>query len=59
MCPAGDVYTTLEGLLSINPQFVPLRKLYVQASLEEEVKGMRGDSNTLTIFAPTGERSHD
>lgn len=50
----GDVYTNLETLLSINPSFKPLHKLYIQAGLEGEVKNMQGDSNTLTIFAPTG-----
>jgi hypothetical protein len=34
-----------------------LQKLYIQAGLENEVMNMRGDANTLTIFAPTGEKT--
>lgn len=45
---------SLDSLLSMHPQFRPLRSIYTKAGLEDEVQAMQGDRNTLTIFAPTG-----
>jgi hypothetical protein len=51
---AGDVFTTLDSLLSMHPEFRPLRTVYTKAGLDDEVQAMQGARNTLTIFAPTG-----
>jgi hypothetical protein len=51
---AADVFLTLDDLLNLNPEFRPLRALYAKAGLEDEVLDMKGQYNTLTVFAPTG-----
>jgi hypothetical protein len=51
---AGDVFTTLDSLLNMHPEFRPLRSLYTKAGLEDEVQALQGDHHSLTVFAPTG-----
>lgn len=52
---AADVFLTLDDLLNLNPAFRPLRALYAKAGLDDEVLNMKGQYNTLTVFAPTAE----
>lgn len=51
---AGDVFLTLADVLKKHPAFAPLRQLYTKAGLDDEVLNMRGEHNSITVFAPTG-----